>query len=31
VFADIERDMALQRAKLAKLPKDAPLDLATGD
>jgi len=28
VFADIERDMALQRAKLAKLPKDAPLDLA---
>jgi tetratricopeptide (TPR) repeat protein len=31
VFADIERFMALQRAKLAKLPKDAPLDLATGD
>jgi TolB-like protein/Tfp pilus assembly protein PilF len=29
-FADIERDMTLQRAKLAKLPKDAPLDLATG-
>jgi TolB-like protein/Flp pilus assembly protein TadD len=28
VFADIERDMALQRAKLAKLPNDAPLDLA---
>jgi tetratricopeptide (TPR) repeat protein len=28
VFADIERDMALQRAKLAKPPKDAPLDLA---
>jgi len=28
VFADIERDMALQRAELAKLPKDAPLDLA---
>jgi tetratricopeptide (TPR) repeat protein len=28
VFADIERFMALQRAKLAKLPKDAPLDLA---
>jgi tetratricopeptide (TPR) repeat protein len=31
VFADIERDMALQRAKLAKLPKDAPLDAAAGD
>jgi hypothetical protein len=31
VFADIERDMALQRAKLAKLPKDAPLDLAAGN
>jgi tetratricopeptide (TPR) repeat protein len=28
VFADIERDMALQRAELAKLPKDAPRDLA---
>jgi TolB-like protein/Flp pilus assembly protein TadD len=28
VFADIERDMARQRAELAKLPKDAPLDLA---
>ena len=28
VFADIERDMALQRARLAKRPKDAPLDLA---
>jgi tetratricopeptide (TPR) repeat protein len=28
VFADIERDMALERAKLAKLPKDAPRDLA---
>jgi tetratricopeptide (TPR) repeat protein len=28
VFADIERFMALQRAKLAKLPKDAPLDFA---
>jgi tetratricopeptide (TPR) repeat protein len=28
VFADIERDMALQRAKLAKLTKDAPLELA---
>ncbi len=27
VFADIERDMARQRAELAKLPKDAPLDL----
>jgi hypothetical protein len=31
VFADIERDLALQRAKLAKLPKDAPLDLAAGN
>jgi hypothetical protein len=31
VFADIERDMARQRAELAKRPKDAPLDLATGD
>jgi TolB-like protein len=28
VFADIERDMARQRADLAKRPKDAPLDLA---
>ena len=28
VFADIDRFMALERAKLAKLPKDAPLDLA---
>ena len=28
VFADIERDMARQRAELAKRPKDAPLDLA---
>ena len=27
VFADIERDMAHQRAELAKRPKDAPLDL----
>ena len=31
VFADIERDMARQRAELAKRPKDAPLDLAAGD
>ena len=29
VFADIERDMAKQRAALAARPKDAPLDLAT--
>jgi TolB-like protein/Tfp pilus assembly protein PilF len=28
VFADIERDMAKQRAALAARPKDAPLDLA---
>ena len=28
VFADIERDMAQQRAALAARPKDAPLDLA---
>ena len=28
VFADIERDMAKQRAALASPPKDAPLDLA---
>jgi tetratricopeptide (TPR) repeat protein len=28
VFADIERDMARQRAELAKRPKGAPLDLA---
>lgn len=28
VFADIERDMARQRAELAARPKDAPLDLA---
>jgi len=27
VFADIERDMARQRAELAKRPKDTPLDL----
>ena len=27
-FADIERDMAAQRARLAARPKDAPLDLA---
>jgi hypothetical protein len=27
VFADIERDMARQRAELAKRPKDAPLNL----
>ena len=29
VFADIERDMARQRAELAARPKDAPPDLAT--
>jgi hypothetical protein len=28
IFADIERDMARQRAALAASPKDAPLDLA---
>jgi TolB-like protein/Tfp pilus assembly protein PilF len=28
IFADIERDMARQRAALAARPKDAPLDLA---
>jgi len=28
IFADIERDMARQRAELAARPKDAPLDLA---
>ena len=28
VFADIERDIAKQRAALAARPKDAPLDLA---
>jgi hypothetical protein len=27
VFADIERDMARQRAALAARPKDAPLEL----
>ena len=27
IFADIERDMARQRARLAARPKDAPLDL----
>jgi tetratricopeptide (TPR) repeat protein len=27
IFADIDRDMARQRAELAKRPKDAPLDL----
>jgi len=31
VFADIERDMARQRAALAARPKDAPLDVATGN
>jgi len=30
VFADIERDMARQRAELAARPKDAPLDPASG-
>jgi hypothetical protein len=29
IFADIERDMARQRAELAKRPKDAPLDLGS--
>jgi TolB-like protein/Flp pilus assembly protein TadD len=29
-FADIERDMAVERAQLAARPKDAPLDLAAG-
>ena len=28
VFADIERDMAEQRARLAARPKDAPLELS---
>ena len=28
VFADIERDMAQQRARLAARPKDAPLELS---
>jgi hypothetical protein len=27
IFDEIERDMARQRAELAKRPKDAPLDL----
>ena len=27
IFADIERDMARQRAELTQRPKDAPLDL----
>jgi hypothetical protein len=27
IFADIERDMARQRAALAARPKDVPLDL----
>jgi TolB-like protein/Tfp pilus assembly protein PilF len=31
IFADIERDMARQRAELAKRPKDAPLDLGAAD
>ena len=31
IFADIERDMARQRAELAKRPKDAPLDLGVGE
>jgi hypothetical protein len=31
IFADIKRDMARQRAELAKRPKDAPLELAIGD
>jgi tetratricopeptide (TPR) repeat protein len=30
IFADIERDMARQRAALAARPKDAPLDPASG-
>ena len=29
IFADIERDMARQRAELAARPKDAPLELAS--
>ena len=28
IFADIERDMADQRARLAARPKDAPLEIA---
>ena len=31
IVADIERDMARQRAELAKRPKDAPLDLGSAD
>jgi len=31
IFADIERDMARQRAELAARPKDAPLDLGVGE
>jgi TolB-like protein/Flp pilus assembly protein TadD len=31
VLADIERDVARQRAQLAKRPKDAPLDLGAAD
>jgi hypothetical protein len=29
IFADIERDMAEQRARLAARPKDAPLELGS--
>jgi hypothetical protein len=31
ILADIERDVARQRAELAKRPKDAPLDLGAAD
>jgi TolB-like protein/Tfp pilus assembly protein PilF len=31
IFVDIERDMARQRAELAKRPKDAPLDLGVSE
>jgi TolB-like protein/Flp pilus assembly protein TadD len=31
IFADIERDMARQRAELATRPKDAPAELTIGD
>jgi tetratricopeptide (TPR) repeat protein len=31
IIAEIERDMARQRAELAKRPKDAPLDLGAAD
>jgi len=31
IFADIERDMARQRAELAQRPKDAPLNLGAAD